>query len=86
MDVFFKNNRIASHVRLSGREGQYSTIPEHMPDNHKQYAIFINGETSMRERHGFKVQIHIELPPNGGGSTKINMVLVHAHSGSKKSD
>lgn len=40
VEVFFNNHRIASHVRLYGREGQYSTIPEHMPDNHKQYTAW----------------------------------------------
>lgn len=37
IEVFYKNNRITSHIRLSGQIGQYKTIPEHMPDNHKQY-------------------------------------------------
>lgn len=37
IEVFFNNNRICSHPRLYGREGQYSTVTEHMPDNHKQY-------------------------------------------------
>jgi len=37
IEVFFKNNRIASHVRILGHPGQYHTLPEHMPDNHKQY-------------------------------------------------
>lgn len=29
--------RIASHLRLYGRIGQYCTNPDHMPDNHKKY-------------------------------------------------
>jgi transposase len=43
IEVFFNNHRICSHPRLHGREGQYSTITEHMPDDHQQY-IQWNGE------------------------------------------
>jgi transposase len=38
VEIFYDSNRIASHVRLHGRPGQYSTVPEHMPSNHQQYA------------------------------------------------
>lgn len=34
VEIFHKNTRVASHLR-SFREGQYSTIPEHMPSNHR---------------------------------------------------
>jgi transposase len=37
IEIFFNNFRIASHIRLYGKEGQPSTMPEHMPDHHKQY-------------------------------------------------
>ena len=37
VEIFFNNHRIASHTRLNGREGQYSSIIEHMPEDHKQY-------------------------------------------------
>jgi len=37
VEVFFKNHRICSHLRLYGISNQYSTIPEHMPENHRQY-------------------------------------------------
>jgi hypothetical protein len=37
LEVFFNNHRICSHPRLFGREGQYSTISEHMPADHQQY-------------------------------------------------
>jgi len=37
VEVFYNNLRIASHIRLSGKSGQYSTNPDHMPDNHKKY-------------------------------------------------
>jgi hypothetical protein len=40
IEVFFKNFRIASHRKLLGKEGQLSTIPEHMPDNHRMYQDF----------------------------------------------
>ena len=37
IEVFYNHNRIASHRRLYGRKGQYSTITEHMPPSHQQY-------------------------------------------------
>jgi transposase len=39
VEVFLKetHERIASHKRLRGRPGQYSTILEHMPKDHQQY-------------------------------------------------
>ena len=43
VEVFFSGNRIASHPRLSGKTGQYSTCEEHMPKNHREYVCW-NGE------------------------------------------
>jgi len=43
VEVFFERNRVCSHVRLYGRQGQYSTQEAHMPPNHQQY-IQWNGE------------------------------------------
>jgi transposase len=43
VEVFFEHNRICSHVRLYGRQGQYSTQEAHMPPNHQQYTQW-NGE------------------------------------------
>lgn len=37
IEIFFNHNRICSHSRLYGRPGQYSTITEHMPENHQKY-------------------------------------------------
>jgi transposase len=37
IEVFFHNHRICSHPRLYGREGQYSTVTEHMPEDHQKY-------------------------------------------------
>lgn len=37
IEVFYNQNRIASHRRLYGRKNQYSTITEHMPKDHQQY-------------------------------------------------
>ena len=37
IEVFYKQDRIASHRRLKGRPGQYSTVPEHMPPDHQKY-------------------------------------------------
>lgn len=37
VEVFYNQNRIASHRRLYGRKGQYSTVTEHMPEDHQKY-------------------------------------------------
>ena len=37
IEVFFNNLRICSHPRLHGRPGQYSTVTDHMPEDHKKY-------------------------------------------------
>lgn len=37
IEIFFNHSRIASHPRLYGRKGQYSTQQEHMPENHQKY-------------------------------------------------
>jgi transposase len=37
IEVYFKEVRIASHKRLYGEIGQFSTNKDHMPDNHRLY-------------------------------------------------
>ena len=37
IEIFYNHNRIASHHRLFGRKGQYSTVTEHMPEDHQKY-------------------------------------------------
>ncbi len=37
IEIFYNHNRIASHCCLTGRPGQYSTITEHMPQDHQRY-------------------------------------------------
>ena len=37
IEIFYNHNRIASRCRLKGRPGQYSTITEHMPEDHQKY-------------------------------------------------
>jgi transposase len=37
IEIFFDSNRICSHPRLGGRLGQYSTVEDHMPLEHRQY-------------------------------------------------
>lgn len=37
IEIFYSGNRIASHIRLRGYDGQYSTVPEHMPEDHRKY-------------------------------------------------
>ena len=47
VEVFYKGNRIASHKRLYGYSGQYSTNEEHMPEKHRQYTQW-NAERFIR--------------------------------------
>lgn len=37
IEFYFRDARIASHKRLSGEIGQYSTNSDHMPDHHRVY-------------------------------------------------
>ena len=37
IEIFYNHSRIASHRRLKGRLGQYSTVTEHMPEEHQKY-------------------------------------------------
>ena len=37
IEVFLNSARIASHIRRYGHPGQYSTLPEHMPEDHRKY-------------------------------------------------
>ena len=37
IEIFYNHNRVASHRRMYGRKGQYSTIMEHMPESHQKY-------------------------------------------------
>lgn len=47
IEVFYNHNRIASHKRLHGRPGQYSTVTEHMPPDHQKYLEW-NGDRFRR--------------------------------------
>jgi transposase len=47
VEVFFSGNRIASHPRLIGKTGQYSTYEEHMPHEHREYVAW-NGDRFLK--------------------------------------
>ena len=47
IEIFYHYNRIASHRRLHGRSGQYSTVIEHMPPDHQKYLEW-NGDRFRR--------------------------------------
>lgn len=40
VEVFYKNERICSHQRLTGVRGQYATLEAHMPQAHKHYLTY----------------------------------------------
>ena len=37
VELFLDGERIASHPRKHGHLGQYSTLPDHMPEDHLKY-------------------------------------------------
>ena len=37
VEIFFDGERVASHARKYGPIGQYSTQPDHMPEDHRKY-------------------------------------------------
>ncbi len=37
VEVFYQSLRIASHVRVSGKQGRIVTAPDHMPEKHRKY-------------------------------------------------
>lgn len=37
IEVFYQNHRVCSYPRMYGRPGQYTTLPEHMPEKHKSH-------------------------------------------------
>jgi len=43
VEVFYGGNRICSHPRLHGRQGQYSTTETHMPPDHQRFVRW-NGD------------------------------------------
>ena len=47
IEVLYHQSRIASHKRLYGRPGQYSTVLEHMPEDHQKYLEW-NGDRFRR--------------------------------------
>lgn len=47
IEIFYKQARIASHRRLYGRKGQYSTVTAHMLEDHQKYLEW-NGDRFRR--------------------------------------
>jgi transposase len=47
IEIFYQHERISSHRRLFGRPGQYSTVVEHMPEDHQKYLEW-NGDRFRR--------------------------------------
>jgi hypothetical protein len=37
IEIFYENIRIASHIRINGKRGDYNTLNEHMPPSHQDY-------------------------------------------------
>ncbi len=47
IEIYYNQSRIASHRRLHGRKGQYSTVTDHMPADHQEYLEW-NGDRFRR--------------------------------------
>lgn len=37
IQIYYQHKRIATHQRVYGSKGQYCTVKEHMPENHRKY-------------------------------------------------
>ena len=79
IEVFYHHDRIASHRRLHGRNGQYSTVTEHMPDDHQKYLEW-NGDRFRRWRtrsdQTNERRLMQSLPPDGSNSSHTGAVWV----------
>lgn len=60
IEIFYNHNRIASHRHLKGCTRQYSTMTEHMPEDHQKYLEW-NGDRFRRwvERIGINAYTDI---------------------------
>lgn len=58
IEIFSNHERIASHMRLYGPAGQYSTVAEHMPKDHQEYLQW-NGERFRSWASRIGVNTHI---------------------------
>lgn len=98
IEIFYNHNRIASHRRLKGRPGQYSTITEHMPEDHQKYLEW-NGDhfrkwaDPFEDRFGMLVDIEYSNRKNnrqkrlirnaGFDQPKANIMDINYTSGCK---
>ena len=77
IEIFYNHNRIASHHRLKGRPGQYSTITEHMPEYHQKYLEW-NGDhfRKLAERIGINTYtvVNAILTPNAWNNRPTEVV------------
>ncbi|MCL2628407.1 MAG: IS21 family transposase [Oscillospiraceae bacterium] len=58
IEIFYQQIRIASHRRLYGRPGQYSTKEEHMPEEHQKYLEW-NGDRFRKWAEKIGANTHI---------------------------
>ena len=77
IEIFYNYNRIASHRRLYGRKGQYSTVTEHMPADHQKYlngtvTVSANGLSGLEP---IRARLFMRfLPPRGLSSSPTEAV------------
>ena len=67
VEVFFKNKRVASHVRSSGNR-KHTTVRDHMPASHRFRAGMSREKLAgMAERHGSNVVAFVEVAMDAKG-------------------
>ena len=79
IEIFYNHNRIASHRRLKGRSGQYSTITEHMPEDHQKYLEW-NGDRFRKwaERIGINTYTAVNaILTSKGVEQKCNSAMIN---------
>ena len=68
IEIFYNHNRIASHHRLKELPGQYSTITEHMPEDHQKYLKW-NGDRFRKRAERIGINTY----------TVVNAILTSKH-------
>lgn len=61
IEVFYANRRLCSHPRHFGKPGHYSTNPDHMPPNHREYLAWNAGRfLNWADRIGVNTKVIVQ--------------------------
>ncbi|MDP0529346.1 IS21 family transposase [Lacticaseibacillus paracasei] len=61
VEIYYKDSRLATHARLTGSVGQFSTLPDHMPDGHRLFLTHtVESSRTWAESVGTSTQAVVE--------------------------